>query len=361
MSALLHLRLASLPVPLQWVLLVVLSGIIAWGLELVKLPAALLLGPMVMGIVFSLRGSTLGIGRPFFFAAQTIIGCMIGSSMNIDVLDTFATQWWLFLLVTLLVIGTTSLLGWFMAKWQVLPGTTAIWGTSAGGASVMMLLAESQGADMRLVAFMQYLRVLFVAVTASIIARFLLPAQAPDADTSIDWFPALDAVDFTQTLLIAAIAGYIGLKLKLPAGQLLLPMIVTSALSMGDTVTLQLPEWLLAISYALVGWRIGLGFTSTIFRHALRALPQIMASIVVLIGLCGLIAVLLVVLLDIDPLTAYMATSPGGLDSIAIIAASSNVDIGFIMTFQTVRFAMVLMIGPILARALAKRLAARTG
>ena len=80
-----------------------------------------------------------------------------------------------------------------------------------------------------------------------------------------------------------------------------------------------------------------------------------------LIGLCGLIAVLLVMLLDIDPLTAYMATSPGGLDSIAIIAASSNVDIGFIMTFQTVRFVMVLMIGPVIARALAKRLAAHTG
>ena len=29
----------------------------------------------------------------------------------------------------------------------------------------------------------------------------------------------------------------------------------------------------------------------------------------------------------IDPLTAYLATSPGGMDSIPIIAASSNVDL----------------------------------
>ena len=38
----------------------------------------------------------------------------------------------------------------------MLPGTTALWGTSPGAASVMTIMAESYGADMRLVAFMQY-------------------------------------------------------------------------------------------------------------------------------------------------------------------------------------------------------------
>ena len=33
----------------------------------------------------------------------------------------------------------------------------------------------------------------------------------------------------------------------------------------------------------------------------------------------------------VDPMTAYLATSPGGADSIAIIAASSNVDISFVL------------------------------
>jgi uncharacterized membrane protein AbrB (regulator of aidB expression) len=53
-------------------------------------------------------------------------------------------------------------------------------------------------------------------------------------------------------------------------------------------------------------------------------------------------------------LTAYLATSPGGADSVAIIAASSNVDLPFVMAMQTARFMLVMLVGPALARAVAR-------
>jgi uncharacterized membrane protein AbrB (regulator of aidB expression) len=46
--------------------------------------------------------------------------------------------------------------------------------------------------------------------------------------------------------------------------------------------------------------------------------------------------------------------SPGGADSVAIIAASSNVDLPFVMARQTARFILVLLVGPTLARTVAK-------
>jgi uncharacterized membrane protein AbrB (regulator of aidB expression) len=52
----------------------------------------------------------------------------------------------------------------------------------------------------------------------------------------------------------------------------------------------------------------------------------------------------------IDALTAYLATSPGGMDSVAIIAASSHVDETFIITLQMVRFLTIIAIGPPIAR-----------
>ena len=52
----------------------------------------------------------------------------------------------------------------------------------------------------------------------------------------------------------------------------------------------------------------------------------------------------------IDPLTAYLATSPGGVDSAAIIAASSKVDMSFVMAMQSVRLLIVIFIGPALSR-----------
>jgi uncharacterized membrane protein AbrB (regulator of aidB expression) len=56
-----------------------------------------------------------------------------------------------------------------------------------------------------------------------------------------------------------------------------------------------------------------------------------------------------------DPLIAYLATGPGGADSVAIIAASSNVNVRFVMAMQMARFVAVLAIGPVAARFLARR------
>lgn len=59
--------------------------------------------------------------------------------------------------------------------------------------------------------------------------------------------------------------------------------------------------------------------------------------------------------LGIDPLTAWLAASPGGLESVAMIASSVHVDTPFIMAAQTARFGMVVLIGPALATALSRR------
>ena len=59
--------------------------------------------------------------------------------------------------------------------------------------------------------------------------------------------------------------------------------------------------------------------------------------------------------LGIDPLTAYLATSPGGMDSVAIIAAASDsVDLSFVMALQAARFLFVLIFGPSIARLVAR-------
>ena len=85
-------------------------------------------------------------------------------------------------------------------------------------------------------------------------------------------------------------------------------------------------------------------------KARLADFPQIAAAIFALIAICGLCGAALVVFAGIDPLTAYLATSPGGADSIAIIAASSPVDVPFVMALQTARLILVLAVGPSIAR-----------
>jgi len=341
--------MAKLAPPLQWLLLLLVSLAVGSLLQIYHIPAALLLGPMLVGVVMGLSGATVRIPPRCFIVAQAIIGCMIAQSLSFSVVTPLLNDWPLILLVlisTLLVSGSA---GWLLVRFSHLPGATGAWGASPGGASAMVAMAGDYGADVRLVAFMQYLRVLFVAAAAALVARIGLGEGASQAQAELIWFPALDW-RFIATLGIAALGPLLGPRLRLPSGALLLPMVIGATLHSTDVMTLQVPEWLLALAYTLIGWSVGLRFTQPILRLAFRSLPQIMASIFFLMLSCGLMAMMLSHYLHIDLMTAYLATSPGGLDTVAIIAAGSRVDMSFVMAMQTLRLITILLTGAAMAR-----------
>jgi membrane AbrB-like protein len=201
---------------------------------------------------------------------------------------------------------------------------------------------------------MQYLRVIMVVLTATLVAQFLSGSTAPASSqlppllVATPWAPTL------WTLAIAVITGLLGVWSRVPAGALLVPMLLGGVMhAMG--VDLVLPPWLLAIANVVLGWYVGLGFDRSILKHAFRAIPQLLLATFLLIGMCALSSWMLTQWIDLDSLTAYLATSPGGLDSIAIIALGSRVDISFVMAVQTLRLFLVILLGPRIAQWLCRQ------
>jgi membrane AbrB-like protein len=319
-----------------------------------------MLGPLIAAIVVASNGGTPRLPLPPFVLAQGIVGCLIAKMVPLSIVGDVLGHWFLFSVGVLAVVAISTLIGWLMTRWQVLPGTTALWGTSPGAASVMTIMAESYGADVRLVALMQYGRVVMVAVIAAFVTRAFgaSPAHAPAA---IVWFPPVDWLALGETLALAVVGPLIARRLNIPAGAFLVPMIAGIVLTHLGWMSIELPTWLLAASYALVGWNVGLRFTRPLLIHAARALPRVLACIFAMIVLCGGVAWLMVLAIGVDPLTAYLATSPGGSDSIAIIAASTNVDVSFVMAMQTFRMITVMFLAPVLTKFIAKRINASAG
>jgi hypothetical protein len=334
----------------QWAFLAILSVGLGFGLERAGIPAAALIGPMIVAVVAGTNGATVRVKKPVFGLAQAVVGCLVAASVSVDILSTFASSW---LLVTGVVLGTlaaSSFAGWAISHFKVFPGTTAVWGTAPGGSTAMVLMAEAFGADARLVAFMQYLRVIMVTMTAALVARMWTDGAAVDQSGSI-LFPAMDWPAFGAMLAVAVSGSLLGRICRIPSPYFLGAVVLGGVVHIGLDIPLQVPDWLQVLSYMLIGWAIGLNFTSGILRHAFRALPQIVGSIVALIAFCGGLAWIMAHELGVDPLTAYLATSPGGLDSVAIIAAASDgVDISFVMALQTCRLLFVLAFGPFLAK-----------
>ena len=192
----------------QWGCLLVSSIVFAAALEALHVSAALLIGPMVAGVIVASTAGRIRVPDTVFAATQGIIACMIARAMPVSIVDEVAMQWPVFGLGVLSTIVMAGFVGWMLARWQVLPGTSAIWGSAPGGAASMTVLAEAYGADVRLVAFMQYTRVLCVTSVASLVAS---AAGSQHPATAIVWFPPIDWFSFAGTLAVASL-GVISAK-----------------------------------------------------------------------------------------------------------------------------------------------------
>lgn len=340
-----------------WAGLLLLTTICVGLLECLHQPAALLLGAMLAAVMLAVSGRTPALPSQALAMAQGVVGCMIARCIRLPALQQMILHWPVFLGGVMAVAAVSYLLGWLLMRWQVLPGNAAIWGASPGGATAMVVLAESLGADVRLVAFMQYARVILVALMASVVAS-LLSSPSPPTGGGTGWWAPVSWRWLLATLPLAASGWWLRCWLRVPAAALLLPLVLGSLLQDVEGFRIELPRPLLAISYALIGWHIGLRFSLHTLRAVVRAMPVVVLSTLCLLALCGGLSVLVAHWLKMDPLSAYLAMSPGGVDSVAIIAAASpDVDVSFVMAMQTARFLLILLAGPWLTRWLAGRAA----
>jgi membrane AbrB-like protein len=343
-----------------WAALVLLSALLAIVLERASVPAAMMLGPMLVAVAFALRGVTPTVPKWAFPAAQAVIGCLVARTITPSTLATLVHSWPVMLLVVCMIVASGALVALGLMRLGSLPGDSAAWGTSPGGAAAMTAVADAYGQDVRVVAFMLYLRVFIVVVTASAVSRLLLGHAATPLVHGFD--PGLDAPLFplaqTVALMIASI--FITRWLRIPAGALLLSMVGGAALGSGGLVALTLPPWMLWAGYAVIGWYVGLRFDRETVRHVLRLVPQLLLATLTLILLCCGAAWVLTIWVGVDPLSAYLSTSPGGLDTVAAIAVGSGCDVPFVLALQTLRLFAVVLCGPLVAR-LVTRLGSRSG
>jgi membrane AbrB-like protein len=337
----------------HWAVLALGSALLAALLLALHVPAAVLLGCMIVGMALALRGTALAVPRPVFATGQGLMGCLMAHSLQPQHLGTVVQSWPVFLGATVALIGASTLLGVWLMRRQVMPGTTALWGMTPGAATAMVVMAEDYGADARLVAFMQYTRVLVVTLVSALVARAVL-GPAPEGTASTALWAGASASGLATTAALVLGGVLLAPRVPLPGGALVLPLLATALVQGLWGLEPALPPALMGLAYAVLGWSVGLRFTHAIALHALRTLPQVLLCIALLMLVGLATATALVLGTGMDPLSAFLATCPGGADSMAVIAATSTVDTGFVMAMQLARFLIVLVAGPAVSRALAQ-------
>lgn len=238
-----------------------------------------MLGPMVAGIIMSIKNRGVTIRPVFFTMAQAILACVVVNSLTFSVLEHILSHWALVLFSVLSVILVSFATGAGLAWFGVMPGTTALWGTSPGAASTMVMLCSSFGADSRLTAFMLYFRVIMVAVVTSLVSWIVI-RTSHNAGVA----PPPVRGDLLPTLLLIAISTVVGLRLRSPAATLLLTILTGAVAQLSGLFQISAPFWIRIPAYLIIGWSIGLRFTAPVLRYALRSIPAVALSSAILIA-----------------------------------------------------------------------------
>jgi uncharacterized protein len=342
-----------------WMVLLVGSLLAGLFAQSAGLPAGWLVGPMLVALALALvwkeHPTVPRWGR---VASLAVVGGMLAATFRPSVLPLVAGHW---LPVSLVVCSTLFLslgAGLLLSGLVRIDRKTAALGSLPGAASGMLAMSDPLGADARLVALMQYTRVVVVVVTATLVGR-LASGTAPQQISGQGLQAAPEGVDllvqgtvptYAGTVLVAVLGAWAGTRFRLPAGALLGPLILGVALAELGVVHLAWPPGVPQAAYLVLGLWVGLLFDGASVKRAGRLFPFVFASALGLVLACAVLGWALAALTGIDGMTAYLATTPGGIESVAIVALGTESDAPLVLAVQMLRLLAVVFAGSLLGR-----------
>jgi uncharacterized protein len=246
---------------------------------------------------------------------------------------------------------------------------TCLYGTTPGGVSAMPAIAAEAGANSVLVTAQQVIRNLQVITLIPMITTTLhhrSPFQYSEYTHRLTAVPLLSEIHdswlWTIVCLIASYAGYrFWKRFNLPAPALVGGLLGTFFLQSltrqitGISITPYWPDFVIVLSQVMIGASIGM----RIERHMLGEIHRI----IWIGGLCSLMNIWTVIAcsiaianwIGIQATTSILAFAPGGIAEMAITATVLHADAPLIVTVQTLRLLIVLVILPPFFRMIQQR------
>lgn len=340
---------------LKWVVIVAVLYLSGTEAETAGFPAPHLFAALIVGLILSLgRISQAEMPPLLYIAAQAITGVVLGTYVTFDSVTAVGANWFAVTAITLLTLAVSIGLGVLLARRTGIDAPTASLGMIAGGSAGIVATSDDLGADARLVAFMQYLRLVLVVITAPLLVRYVLHPHVVGeygavGPKEIEVEASLGAYVFCA--LVAAGGAAIALRFRMPAGALIGPLVLAAVLTGSGAVhRVTPPEFPRETAFTLIGLYVGMRFTRKALAHTGRLLPSVLAFVLVLIATTGLLAWGLSAVTSISLLDSYLATTPGGINAVLVVAFASGAHTGFVFAVQTLRLFVMVLAAPYLVR-----------
>jgi uncharacterized protein len=331
-------------------LLAIATAAVGVALDQIGLPSSYLFAALLVGLAVALiLPREIGIPPFLFRASQAVTGVALGSQVRSSSLSSLAHAWLPVMLVSVGTLVISLAAGRLLARVTFVDAPTGALGMVAGGASGIVAMADELGADDRLVAFMQYLRVLVVVLLTPLLIPILFPGHHGGSVPGQSTFG--DAKGWLLTIGVAAAGSFIASRVRLTAGTLLAPMVLAAVVVLAvPSGEFNVPNVLQQVAFAGIGLQVGLRFTLETVRSLGSLLLPVLLSILGLIVACFGLAVLLDKTTSVSLLDAYLATTPGGLFAVVAVAFGAGASTTFILGVQGLRIIVMVLLAPVAVR-----------
>lgn len=312
----------------------------------INFPAGLICGSMLAVAIAALAGRPMAVPVPLAMTTFFIIGLSLGAVVTPRTLHGIV-EWPLSMgLISIsalcMTVGTMCYLR-FVHGWDM---RSALYGGCPGGMAQVITLAVQGGADVRGVAIVQTVRVIFISVSVPAglaLLGFPAPATATLGAASFNaaWLDLLIMAVFS--LATAKLLGLI----RFPASTVFGAMLGSGILHGTGYIDAALPWWLVSAAVVVMGATVGQRFANTPPRMLLAYLGAAVGSFTVAASICTAFAVLVSALANARVADLIISFSPGAQDTMMVLALSLNIDPVFVGAHQLSRYLTVSLTLPL--------------
>jgi hypothetical protein len=289
-------------------------------------------------------------------AGQAVVGVSVGALVDPETLRAVAVNWLPVLLVTVATLVLSLAAGLVLRLQRGISPVTGAFSMIAGGASGITAMAHELGADERMVAVLQYLRVLLIVALMPVAATVVYGASSGGGSSVDGGGPSDWAVGLLFTVGCSVVGLVVGRLVRLPVAAMLGPMVAAAVVDIsGVGPGVEVPGLVESAAFLVIGLQVGVSFTQESLRIIGRALPLALATLTVLVVACAGLGAVLAETTGVSALDGYLATTPGGLFAVLATASDTGADTTFVLAVQVLRLFVMLLSAPLVARVLRGR------
>ncbi|WP_445011642.1 AbrB family transcriptional regulator [Vreelandella stevensii] len=315
--------------------------------QLLNLPLAWMLGPLVANLLASAKGASVAVPEPLRNVFLAVMGLVLGSQVTPELAHR-VLDWPLSAALLLLGVAASTAVASAWYRRCGFDPVSAWFGAAPGAMTAMILLGEKCGGDPQRIAVAQSLRIILVIL-------FLPPLFWAFEGGEGSLGPAASSLEHGWMLLTIPLLIPLGRWLRIPSSALLTPLLMAALLSGLDMASLALPEWGMNLMLWVLGSAIGSRFQGMTRRLLGRYLWQSgVATLLALLAL-AVFAELIHRTVGVGRDVALLALAPGGIGEMAILAVALDIDPVFVAFHHLLRMITLMVFAPFWARWLLSR------